>query len=49
MLDASVDVVIDGGHCGTEPTTIVDLSGESPSLVRQGKGDVERLGPLTFR
>ena len=44
MLDASVDVVIDGGHCGTEPTTIVDLSGESPSLVRQGKGDVERLG-----
>lgn len=43
-LDAAVDVVIDGGHCGTEPTTIVDLSGESPTLVRQGKGDVERLG-----
>lgn len=43
-LDAAVDLVVDGGYCGLEPTTIVDLSGESPVLVRQGKGAVERLG-----
>ena len=43
-LDAAVDVVIDGGHCGLEPTTIVDLSGEAPELVRRGKGGVESLG-----
>ncbi|MGQ0529793.1 MAG: L-threonylcarbamoyladenylate synthase [Panacagrimonas sp.] len=43
-LDAAVDVVIDGGHCGLEPTTIVDLSGETPELVRRGKGSVDSLG-----
>lgn len=43
-LDAAVDVVVDGGYCGLEPTTIVDLSGDAPVLVRQGKGSTERLG-----
>lgn len=43
-LDAAVDVVVDGGYCGLEPTTIVDLSGDSPALVRQGKGATDRLG-----
>ena len=42
--DNAVDVVIDGGHSGTEPTTVVDLSGEAPLLVRRGKGPTERLG-----
>ena len=39
-LEHLVDIVIDGGHCGFEPTSIVDLSGEAPVLVRRGKGDV---------
>jgi len=35
-----VDLVIDGGHCGFEPSSVVDLSGETPVVVRRGKGDV---------
>jgi len=35
-----VDLVIDGGYCILQPTTIVDLEGESPVIIRQGKGDV---------
>jgi tRNA A37 threonylcarbamoyladenosine synthetase subunit TsaC/SUA5/YrdC len=35
----AVDVVIDAGNCGLEPSTIVDLSGEAPRLLRAGKGD----------
>lgn len=38
LLDKLVDLVIDGGHCGVEPTTIVDLMGEIPHIVRHGKG-----------
>lgn len=43
-LDRSVDLVVDGGHCGAEPTTVVDLSGDAPELLRHGKGDTGRLG-----
>ena len=39
VLEHDVDLVIDGGYCGMEPTTVIDLSGETPELVRQGKGD----------
>jgi tRNA threonylcarbamoyl adenosine modification protein (Sua5/YciO/YrdC/YwlC family) len=34
-----VDLVIDGGHCGTEPTTVVDMTQDPPVVVRAGKGD----------
>lgn len=44
QLNGAVDVVIEGGYCGTEPTTVVDLSGEAPVLLRQGKGEVTSLG-----
>ena len=37
------DVIIDGGYCGHEPTTVIDLSGEVPLVVRQGKGDISFL------
>lgn len=39
ILANQVDLVIDGGPVGLEPTTVIDLSGESPVLVRRGKGD----------
>lgn len=38
-----VDLVIDGGMIGTDETTIVDLSGDEPVIVREGKGDVSML------
>ncbi len=39
-LGGLVDLIIDGGYCGLEPTTVVDLLGDSPKILRQGKGDV---------
>jgi tRNA threonylcarbamoyl adenosine modification protein (Sua5/YciO/YrdC/YwlC family) len=39
-----LDVVIDGGACGVEPTTIVDVTGRQAVLVRRGRGPVEALG-----
>lgn len=38
-LDSSVDAVIDSGDCGTEPTTVIDFSGDEPEIVRRGAGD----------
>ena len=43
-LERLVDVVLDGGDCGLEPTTVVDLSLGAPQVLRVGKGDVQRLG-----
>ncbi|MDP3859033.1 MAG: L-threonylcarbamoyladenylate synthase [Stagnimonas sp.] len=40
----SVDLVLDAGNCGLEPTTVIDLSGDAAVLVRQGRGDVSMLG-----
>lgn len=42
-LDHLVDAVIDSGECGTEPTTVVDLSGDEPEIVRLGAGDPTRF------
>lgn len=39
-LEHQVDLVIDGGPCGTIPTTVVDLSDTQPVILREGKGDV---------
>ncbi len=36
--------VIDAGACPMEATTVIDLTGEQPLLVRQGRGDLARLG-----
>ncbi|MEP0775322.1 MAG: threonylcarbamoyl-AMP synthase [Acidobacteriota bacterium] len=42
-LAGTVDLVVDGGILPNEPSTVVDLSGDEPVLVRQGKGDVAAL------
>jgi tRNA threonylcarbamoyl adenosine modification protein (Sua5/YciO/YrdC/YwlC family) len=39
LLDRQVDLVIDGGFCGLEPTTVVDMTESPPRVVRAGKGD----------
>lgn len=39
QLAKQIDCLVDGGNCGHEPTSIVDLTGEVPRVVRQGKGD----------
>ncbi len=38
-LDAVVDLIINGGFCGLEPTTVVDMTHDVPVLLRTGKGD----------
>lgn len=38
-LEISVDAVLDSGDCGSEPTTVVDLSSGEPEIVRYGAGD----------
>lgn len=42
-LENSIDAVLDGGDCGLEPTTVVDLSASPPVIVREGKGSLEPL------
>jgi tRNA threonylcarbamoyl adenosine modification protein (Sua5/YciO/YrdC/YwlC family) len=39
QLGQAVDAVIDSGDCGTEPTTVIDFSGEEPEILRRGAGD----------
>jgi len=43
-LEHELDLVIDGGPCGTEPTTVVDLTHGAPVLVRAGRGALEPFG-----
>jgi tRNA threonylcarbamoyl adenosine modification protein (Sua5/YciO/YrdC/YwlC family) len=38
-LQNHVDLIIDGGPCGTIPTTVVDLSDDVPRILRVGRGD----------
>lgn len=40
QLDHAVDVIVSGGDCGTEPTTVLNMVNDAPELVRRGKGDV---------
>jgi tRNA threonylcarbamoyl adenosine modification protein (Sua5/YciO/YrdC/YwlC family) len=42
-LDREVDLILDAGSCGLEMTTVVDLTGETPVVVRLGKGPVALL------
>ncbi|OGV46596.1 MAG: threonylcarbamoyl-AMP synthase [Legionellales bacterium RIFCSPHIGHO2_12_FULL_42_9] len=44
LLGNQMDLIIDGGNGGHQPTTVVDLTGDYPVVVREGKGD-----PTPFR
>jgi tRNA A37 threonylcarbamoyladenosine synthetase subunit TsaC/SUA5/YrdC len=39
-LEHEVDLVIDAGPCGVEPSTVIDLSGEKARVLREGKGSL---------
>jgi tRNA threonylcarbamoyl adenosine modification protein (Sua5/YciO/YrdC/YwlC family) len=43
-LEHQVDLIIDGGYCGLEPTTVVDLRDGTPVILREGAGSVVALG-----
>ncbi len=40
LLEHALDLVIDGGFCGFEATSVVDLSDDTPKIIRRGCGDV---------
>ena len=44
LLEKQVDLVIDGGAVGVDFTTVIDLTGDVPVLLRQGKGDIAPFG-----
>ena len=43
QLEGVVDLIIDGGYCGHEPTTVVNLVEDKPEILRQGLGSAEWL------
>jgi tRNA A37 threonylcarbamoyladenosine synthetase subunit TsaC/SUA5/YrdC len=42
-LEHDVDLIIDGGFCGIEPTTVIDLINGAPKVLRAGKGEIDSL------
>lgn len=43
-IERQIELIIDGGACGLEPTSVIDLTEDEPLLVRQGRGDVGIFG-----
>ena len=43
LIGSQIDAVIDGGPCGLEPTTVVDMSSDAASILRQGAGDFSAI------
>ena len=44
LLAKQVDLVIDGGACGLSPTTVIDMTGPVPGLIRAGLGSLAAVG-----
>ena len=40
MLEHQVDLIIDGGYCGMEATSVINMTDDAPSVIRVGMGDV---------
>lgn len=43
-MEKRVDVILDAGPCSLEPSTMIDLTGETPTVIRRGRGDPRLLG-----
>jgi tRNA A37 threonylcarbamoyladenosine synthetase subunit TsaC/SUA5/YrdC len=43
-LESKLDLVVEGGWCGTEPTTVIDLCEMPPTVLRVGHGPLAPLG-----
>ncbi len=43
-LEHELDLIVDCGSCGVEPTTVVDLTGDEPTVLRKGKGSLSAFG-----
>lgn len=43
-LGRELDALLDGGSCGIEPTTVIDLAARPPVVVREGRGSLEPFG-----
>jgi tRNA threonylcarbamoyl adenosine modification protein (Sua5/YciO/YrdC/YwlC family) len=43
VFERDVDLIIDGGFCGVEPTTVISLIDDHPEIVRHGRGEVSFL------
>jgi tRNA threonylcarbamoyl adenosine modification protein (Sua5/YciO/YrdC/YwlC family) len=43
-LEHAVDLVIDAGPCGVEPSTVIDLTTDVPLVLRRGRGSLAQLG-----
>lgn len=46
-LERDVEAVIDAGSCGIVPTTVIDLTGDTPVVTRVGKGEISAFGLAT--
>lgn len=43
-LEDQLELILDAGACSTEPTTVIDLTGASPELIRAGRGSLTPFG-----
>jgi len=43
-LEHDLDLIVDSGSCGAEPTTVIDLTGEEPQVLRRGRGPLGIFG-----
>lgn len=43
-LERQIELIVDGGACSLEPTTVIDMTGPEPELIRQGRGDAGMFG-----
>lgn len=44
LLEHQIDLILDGGSCGIEPSTVIDLTGPEPMVTRAGKGSLAPFG-----